>query len=177
LRKTGGALNKKGFMKNSVRILYLFLGMFICISLSAQKPSTQCDKLNEYKISNRDFEKILANAVNNESVRNASFLYLSFGKEEYKNKVYESFQINAGDDWNEVQKVNGIWGYLLYRNKIFVLSGSLIDKILVKTKKKKRFYYTIKPFDFRYLTTCGGVLVHYFYIDGHFVAAKEVYSY
>lgn len=164
-------------MKCIYKILFFFFSILVCTSLKAQKTSSQYDKLDEYRIINRDFEEILANAFNNESVRNASFLYLSFGKEEYKNKVYESFQINIGDDWNEVQKVNGIWGYLLYRNKIFVLSGYLIDKILVKTKKKKRFYYTIKPFNFRDLTTCGGILVHYFYIDGHFVAAKEVYSY
>lgn len=164
-------------MKHIYKILFFFLIILVCTSLKAQKASLQYDKLSEYRIINRDFEEIITNAFNNESVRNALFLYLSFGKEEYKNKEYESFQINPGYDWNEIQKVNGIWGYLLYRDKIFVLTGPLIDKILVKTKKKKRFYYTIKPFDFRDLVTCGGILVHYFYIDDHFVAAKEVYNY
>jgi hypothetical protein len=160
-------------MKNSVRILYLFLGLLICISLSAQKPSSQYDKLNEYKISNRDFERILDTVVSHERVKNAPFVYVWFGKVLYKGTFYNSFNMDAGEDWNTIQKVNGYWGYLIHKNKIFVLSGPLFDGIFIKTNKQRKFYYTAKPFDFRDLTTCGGPIVYYYYIDGAFISGED----
>ncbi|BEG99242.1 hypothetical protein [Bacteroides sedimenti] len=161
-------------IKKSICIILLFIAG--CTASKAQKVVSAHDKIVEYKIINQQFEEILSNIINLESVRNAPFLYLGFGTDTYKNTIYSSFEINIGDDWNKIQKANGFWGYLQYKDKIFVLTGSLFDGILAKTKKKKNFYYTIKPFDFRDLTTCGGSLIRCLYVKGKFVSIKDCYE-
>lgn len=154
-------------------MILLFLAGYI--PSKAQKIVSGCDKIIEYKIINQGFKEILSDIINLEDVKKAPFLYLGFGTDTYKDKVYDSFEINIGKDWNNIQKANGFWGYLQYKNKIFVLTGCLFDGIVAKTKKKKEFYYTIKPFDFRDLTTCGGSLIRCLYINSKFVSIKDDY--